>query len=545
MPSDPPADATMRAVVARAALDYKVERVPVPQPGPMEVLVRVTAVGICASDVKMYLGGPFYWDPKTGRAKPPVIPGHEFVGDVAALGEGAAEAFGLKIGDPVVCEQIYACHECWFCRHELPNKCDKLRIYGQALDGACADFMVYRKGSYVYKCPDGMPPYRGVLVEPVAVSVHAMDRAKLEDGMTVLIAGAGPIGLGVVAAIRMYLPSITIIVVDPSGFKLEVAKKMGAHHVYDLSRLSTQDVLADIVANVVTDGRGGPDVYFECTGNPASIPQGLSLVRKCGTFVHVGICKHPECSADWNIISAGKELTVIGTNLGYGCWDRAFDIVESGAMDHLVTHAYSLENYVAALELVSDPVDCIKVVIDPAVEKSGMTEVGRRVVPREMWDGAGRKGKANGEAKAKEAGKAAAADPRGRKDSFDLKGKNVLITGASAGIGEACAKGGCPRHSAHDAADPPAQSLRPRGRTSSCARAGWRSWKRSERSSSRRTPGSRCTPSSWTSGTRPPSTRPSPPSPPPSPPSTCSSTTPASPSASTRSRASPRTWWTP
>lgn len=140
-----------------------------------------------------------------------MIPGHEFVGIVAELGKGSAEEYGLKVGDPVVCEQIYACHKCWFCKHELPNKCDDLRIYGQAVDGACADYMLYKKGSYIYKCPDGMPAYQGVLVEPVAVSVHAMDRAKLEDNMTILISGAGPIGLGVVASVRRYFPSITIV----------------------------------------------------------------------------------------------------------------------------------------------------------------------------------------------------------------------------------------------------------------------------------------------------------------------------------------------
>lgn len=178
-------------------------------------------------------------DPVTGRMKAPVIPGHEFCGIVEALGEGSAEEYGLKVGskctldplpilaerlltakspfrfqkvgDLVVCEQIFACHNCWFCKKELYNKCDKLRIYGQAVDGACADYMLYRKGSFIYKCPEGMTSYQAVLVEPVAVSVHAMERAKLEDGMTVLIAGAGPIGLGVVAAIRHYFPSIKIV----------------------------------------------------------------------------------------------------------------------------------------------------------------------------------------------------------------------------------------------------------------------------------------------------------------------------------------------
>lgn len=234
------------------------------------------------------------------------------------------------------------------------------------------------------------------------------------------------------------MPLSLQIVIDYHQFKLDLAKTIGAHHVYNLSDLSAPEILSRIVAEVVTDGRGGPDVYFECTGNPSSIPQGLSLVRKCGTFCHVGICKQPDCCADWNAISAGKELTVIGSNLGYGCWDRAFDIVASGVMDPIVTHAYTLEEYIDALELVQDPIDCIKVIVDPTVERSGLTEWGKKIVPKDLADGSARKEKMAKELAEKEK---SSADSMGRLDGYSLEGKVVLITGASAGIGEACARG--------------------------------------------------------------------------------------------------------
>ena len=108
---------TMSAVVCHGPQDYRLEERPVPQPGPGEVLLQVEAVGICASDLKCYLGAPLFWgnDGKSGYCQPPVIPGHEFVGKVAALGEGAGRKYGLALGDIAVSEQIVPCWNFRFC----------------------------------------------------------------------------------------------------------------------------------------------------------------------------------------------------------------------------------------------------------------------------------------------------------------------------------------------------------------------------------------------------------------------------------------------
>ncbi|MEJ7763238.1 MAG: alcohol dehydrogenase catalytic domain-containing protein, partial [Thermomicrobiales bacterium] len=109
--------ATMRAVRTYGPRDYRVEEVPVPEPGPGELLIEVGAVGICASDMKCFLGGELFWgkDGKPGYVEPPAIAGHEYAGRLVAMGAGAAERHGVAMGDRVVAEQIVPCGECRFC----------------------------------------------------------------------------------------------------------------------------------------------------------------------------------------------------------------------------------------------------------------------------------------------------------------------------------------------------------------------------------------------------------------------------------------------
>ena len=119
----------------------------VPTPGPGEVVIRVGSVGICASDLKCYLGAPLFWGDKhrNGYCQPPVIPGHEFVGDVVALGEGAGEKYGLAIGDRAVSEQIVPCWKCRYCQRGQYWMCQVHDIYGfrQRTFGAMAEYMLF------------------------------------------------------------------------------------------------------------------------------------------------------------------------------------------------------------------------------------------------------------------------------------------------------------------------------------------------------------------------------------------------------------------
>lgn len=110
--------ASMKAVICHGPEDYRLEERPVPRPGPGEVVVRIGSTGICASDIKCYSGAPLFWgdEHRKGYCQPPVIPGHEFVGEVVALGDGAGERYGLELGDHAVSEQITPCWDCRYCR---------------------------------------------------------------------------------------------------------------------------------------------------------------------------------------------------------------------------------------------------------------------------------------------------------------------------------------------------------------------------------------------------------------------------------------------
>jgi len=129
----------------------------------------------------MYEGTDFYWG-VGGRARRGVIPGHEFIGSVVEIDPSIARDQSMSIGDVIVAEQLVACRDqCWFCKNGMEHKCDKLVIYGQAVDGSMAEYMIYQKGSWLYKVPKDLSPIYAVLAEPVAVSVRAMDRAHLNS----------------------------------------------------------------------------------------------------------------------------------------------------------------------------------------------------------------------------------------------------------------------------------------------------------------------------------------------------------------------------
>ena len=222
---------TMQAVVCRGPEDYRLEEWKVPEPGPGEVVIKVESVGICASDIKCYLGAALFWGDKhrTGYCQPPVIPGHEFVGKVVALGEGAGQKYSLKIGDRAISEQIVPCWNCRYCKRGQYWMCQVHDIYGfrQRTFGAMAEYMLFPAGALNYRVPDNLPPTHAAFIEPLACSIHAVERGDIQFQDVVVIAGAGPLGLGMVAAARMKGPRL-LISVDFSDERLETAKLCGA-----------------------------------------------------------------------------------------------------------------------------------------------------------------------------------------------------------------------------------------------------------------------------------------------------------------------------
>ncbi|MCS6846411.1 MAG: alcohol dehydrogenase catalytic domain-containing protein [Anaerolineae bacterium] len=354
---------TMPAVVCHGPRDYRLEEWPTPQPGPEEVVIRVRQVGICASDLKCYLGAALFWGDKNreGYCQPPVIPGHEFIGEVVALGEGASEKYGLHVGDMAISEQIVPCWKCRYCQRGQYWMCQNGDVYGfrQRTFGAMAPYMKFPRGAINYKVPRALPPEHAVFIEPLACSIHAVQRGNIELGDVVVIAGAGPLGLGMVAAARLKNPKL-LISVDLDDHRLEVARRCGADIVLNPR---TVDVVDEV--RKLTDGYGC-DVYIEATGHPSAVEQGLHAIRKLGTFVEFSVMREP-VTVDWTIIGDTKELNIHGSHLGPYCYPIAIDMLMKGLlpMDYIISHQLPLERFQEGLDLVAAGDKSVKVTLVP------------------------------------------------------------------------------------------------------------------------------------------------------------------------------------
>jgi erythritol/L-threitol dehydrogenase len=362
--SHTPLPKNMPAIVCWGAEDYRFQEWNVPTPEAGEVVVRVHAVGICASDLKCYQGAPMFWGDahRSGYVQPPVIPGHEFVGEVVALGAGAGEKYKLALGDLAVSEQIVPCWKCRFCTRGQYWMCqDKHDVYGfrQATFGAMAQYMKFPVGALNYKVPTSIPVRHAAYIEPLACGIHAVERGNIQLDDVVVIAGAGPLGLGMIAAARLKNPR-HLIVLDMNEERLALAQLCGADLTFNPAKT---DVIDEILK--LTDGYGC-DVYIEATGYPPAVEQGLRMIRKLGTFVEFSVMREP-VTVDWTIIGDTKELNIHGAHLSPYCYPIAIRMLEQHLlpMDQIITHALPLASFHEGMTMVANGKQSVKVVLAP------------------------------------------------------------------------------------------------------------------------------------------------------------------------------------
>ncbi|MFH5207949.1 erythritol/L-threitol dehyrogenase [Antrihabitans spumae] len=354
----------MQAVVCHGPRDYRLEEVAVPLRRPGEALIRVEAVGICASDLKCHDGAAKFWgdENRAAWAETMVIPGHEFVGRVVELDDAAAQRWHISMGDRVVSEQIVPCWECRYCKRGEYHMCRPHDIFGfkRRTPGGMASYMVLPAEALVHRVSGDIPAQHAAFAEPLACSLHAVERALITFDDVVVIAGCGPIGLGMVAGARAKNP-MHVVALDLAPEKLELARACGADITVNIA---TDDALA--VISALTDGYGA-DVYLEATGHPSAVPQGLNLLRKLGRYIEYGVFGS-DVSVDWSIISDDKELDVLGAHLGPHCWPAAIKMIESGAlpMDRICSHQLHLSEFQQGLDLVASGSESVKVTLIPA-----------------------------------------------------------------------------------------------------------------------------------------------------------------------------------
>lgn len=355
---------TMPAVLAHGPEDYRIEHIARPVPSEGEVLVRVEAVGICASDLKCYHGAAKFWgdEHRLAYVETPVVPGHEFAGIVEKLDDAARARWGIEVGERVVAEQIIPCETCRYCRRGSYWLCEEHTIFGfkHKAFGAMATHMVFPAKARVHKVDQSIPAQHAAFVEPLSCSLYAVERAELRFEDVVVVAGCGPIGLGMIAG-SVAKNVAAVVALDVDDRKLEVAQKCGATHTINVTSGDARSVVDSLT------GGYGADVYLEATGHPSAVPQGLGLLRKQGRFILYSVFKD-DVSVDWSIISDDKELDVRGAHLGPNCWPAAIAMVESGVLplEDICTHQLPIEDFQKGLDLVSAGSESIKVTLLPA-----------------------------------------------------------------------------------------------------------------------------------------------------------------------------------
>ena len=319
-----------------------IKSVPRPAPGPDDALVRVTAEGICGSDLNYY----------RRLKEPETVPGgHETAGEVVEVG---ARVDPSIIGQRVAVEVIghgNACLACWYCRRGQYTHCTEKRDWG---GGGFAEY-VTRRAAACYPLADSMTWEEGALVEPFAVSIRGLHRGGLTAGDTVVVLGSGNIGLTAIAAARA-LGAGKVIATARHPHQAELARKLGADVVMDPADADAKDAVYDL-----TGGRGA-DITVETVGgsdNIDTLVQAVDLTRVMGSIVVLGVF-YGQTPTDW-LQPLIKEQSVIfslcyGIDNGRHEFQTAIDLIASGAVDlkPMVTHTYPLTEMPQALATAYD-----------------------------------------------------------------------------------------------------------------------------------------------------------------------------------------------
>lgn len=354
----------MLAVVARAPKDYRLEKKKTPRAGRGEVVVKIIACGICGSDIHAYHGASSYWGNEDMEPwmKAPVTPGHEFFGEVVELGEGSAEKYTIKIGDRVIAEQIIPCNQCKYCIEGDYHLCMVHNMYGfqkDVAEGGMAEYMKFTGTSKIHRIPENVTVEEAATIEPLSVSIHAVQRANIDFGDFVVVAGAGPIGLFIVQLVHLKTPR-KLMVLDINESRLQSAKKLGAD-------LAVNPQKEDAVQKVLgMTGGYGCDVYIEATGNPAGVVQGLNMIRKKGRFIEFSVFSKDTC-VDWSIIGEKKELDVLGAHISPNTYPVAIDLFSRKLVkvEGIVTQKYPLREFEEAFRQAEKLDESVKVLLLP------------------------------------------------------------------------------------------------------------------------------------------------------------------------------------
>lgn len=306
-----------------------------PTPKDNEVLMQTCRIGVCGSDIHVYHG----LHPYTSY---PVVQGHEVGGVVAALGKNVT---GLKVGDKITFLPQVTCGECYPCTHGMYHICESLKVMGFQTGGAAQEYFIL-PAENVLKLPDSMSLDEAAMIEPIAVTVHALVRGGGAAGRRVVVLGAGPIG-NLTAQVAQASGAKAVMITDISPYKLDKARECGIEYVVNTAQ---EDL------GVAIQREFGPekaDLILECVGIEATMTDAINTARKGSTIVVVGVFGRKP-AVDLGLVQ-DRELSLVGTLMYQKAdYERAIELVASGKMvlDKMITHRFPFADYLAAYHAI-------------------------------------------------------------------------------------------------------------------------------------------------------------------------------------------------
>jgi (R,R)-butanediol dehydrogenase/meso-butanediol dehydrogenase/diacetyl reductase len=350
----------LRALRFHAAHDLRIEEVAEPRaPGVGDVLVRVATCGICGTDLHEYLAGPIVTPvephPLTGAQNPQIL-GHEFAGDVVAIGQGVT---AVAEGDRVAIMPLAYCGRCAYCRRGLQHLCATMACVGLSHAwGGMAELATVAEYQVV-RLPEGVTYRQGALIEPTAVAAYGVERAGVKPGDRVLVTGAGPIG-ALAALCARSAGASTVYVSEPNPARRARAETLGVDIVLDPTSIDVPEFLREH-----SDGLG-VDVAIECSGHSSGFDAAIRSLRRRGTLAQTGLFVG-EASVE-PMIWALNDLTIVGT---WCYWVYDFDRIAAQIsagdlpVERVVTSTITLDRAPDMFaRLASGAADEMKVLVD-------------------------------------------------------------------------------------------------------------------------------------------------------------------------------------
>jgi len=321
-----------------------------PEPGEGQVLVKVSACGVCGTDVHIYHGGK-----GSAEVVPPVILGHEFSGHIVKLGSGVT---GLEEGQLITVDPNIYCGKCRPCRQGQKQMCHHMRAVGVNMDGGFADYCLVPYAQCV-PVPEGTDPELAVLAEPLACCLHGIDRVGIRPGENVLVIGGGTIGQIMLQLARL-AGAAKVVLSEPVEIRRELAVRLGADAAIDPLHEDLPQRLSELLS------RDGADVVIECVGNPRTSAQAIDAAAGCGRVMLFGV-PNPDAVLQTKMHPIfQKELTIMGSFVNPDTHSRAVALLSSGQLKlkELITHRFPVSQLEEAIKMQTGT-QSIKVLVKP------------------------------------------------------------------------------------------------------------------------------------------------------------------------------------